>query len=100
MFFFVEEDLFVNEVMIIIFFVFIDIVGEVFYILIIVEIYEEVILDVEYVWELEEIYDEVSYDYVFMDIVDWNDYVIGEFISLELLEVIVDDEFLEFDFGE
>lgn len=100
MFFFVEEDLFVNEVMIIIFFVFIDIFGEVFDILIIVEIYEEVILDVEYVWELEEIYDEVSYDYVFMDIVDWNDYVIGEFISLELLEVIVDDEFLEFDFGE
>lgn len=100
MFFFVEEDLFVNEVMIIIFFVFIDIFGEVFDILIIVEIYEEVILDEEYVWELEEIYDEVSYDYVFMDIVDWNDYVIGEFISLELLEVIVDDEFLEFDFGE
>lgn len=92
--------MFVNEVMIIIFFVFIDIFGEVFDILIIVEIYEEVILDVEYVWELEEIYDEVSYDYVFMDIVDWNDYVIGEFISLELLEVIVDDEFLEFDFGE
>lgn len=92
--------MFVNEVMIIIFFVFIDIFGEVFDILIIVEIYEEVILDEEYVWELEEIYDEVSYDYVFMDIVDWNDYVIGEFISLELLEVIVDDEFLEFDFGE
>ena len=97
---FVEEDLSMDEVCVTTPSVSIHIAGEAFNISTVEEMHEEATPDVEQTKELEETYDEASYDYVFLEIADQNEYVIGEFASSEVIEVTADDESPESDFGE
>ena len=97
---FVEEHSSMDEVSVTTPSVSIHIAGEAFNISTVEEMYEEATPDVEQAKELEETYDEASYDYVFLELADQNEYVIGEFASSELIEATADDESPESDFGE